>query len=136
MKPHYIILILAGLAVAGWQSWTTAGSAPNKYQAQPVSLYTDEAGDALKLLRQLAESTNRIDQCMSLKASPIAKLEVLKWASQVGKRAQLELRQAEWRDAYFSVGVKLAGQPDSTRAHYFYMAKGPGGKLQIIGTQN
>jgi hypothetical protein len=136
MKPLFIILILTGLAVAGWQSWTTAESAPNKYQARPVPLDSDETCDALKLLRQLAESTNRLDRCMSPKASPMARLEVLKWASQVGKGAQLELRQAEWRDAYFSVGVKLAGQPDSTRAHYFYMAKGPGGKLQLIGAQN
>ena len=85
MKAPYVILIITGLAVAGWQLWPMAKDAPNKYEPQPVALDSDEAGSALALLSRVLESTNHLDQCMDPKTPPMARLEVLKWASQVGK---------------------------------------------------
>ena len=73
MKTAYVILIIIGLAVAGWQLWPTAKDAPNKYEPQPVALDSDEATGALALLSHVVESTNQLDQCMVPKAPPMAK---------------------------------------------------------------
>ena len=136
MKASYVILIITGLAVASWQLWLAAEDAPNNYEPQPVSLDSDEAGSALALLNRVAESTNHLDQCMVPKTPPMARMEVLKWASRVGKDAKLELKEAAWRDNYLSVGVKCAGQKTNPKIHFFFMAKGPEGKLQLVGVQN
>ena len=136
MKSAYVILIITGLAVAGWQLWPTAKDAPNKYEPQPVALDSDEAGSALALLNRVAESTNYLDQCMGPKTPPMARMEVLKWASRVRKDAKLKLEEAAWRDDYLSVGVKCADQKTNPKTHFFYMAKGPEGKLQLIGIRN
>ncbi|SVB55249.1 uncharacterized protein METZ01_LOCUS208103 [marine metagenome] len=113
-----------------------AKDAPNKYEPQPVALDSDEAGNALALLSRVVESTNNLDQYMSPKAPPMARLEVLKWASQVRNGAKLELEEATWRDSYFSVGVKCADHKTNPTTHFFYMAKGPEEKLQLIGVRN
>ena len=73
---------------------------------------------------------------MDPKTPPMARLGVLKWASQVGKGAKLELEEAAWRDNYLSVGVKCTDQKTNLKTHFFYMAKGPEGKLQLIGVRN
>ena len=136
MKTPYVILIITGLAVAGWQLWPMAKDAPNKYEPQPVALDSSEATDALALLNRVAESTNHLDQCMVPKTPPMARMEVLKWASRVGKGAKLDLKEAAWRDNYLSVGVKCADQKTNPKTHFFYMAKRPDGKLQLIGVRN
>ncbi len=136
MKTPYVILIITGLAVAGWQLWPMAKDAPNKYEPQPVVLDSDEAGSALALLSRVIKSTNQLDQCMSPKAPPMAKMEVLKWASRVGKSTKLELKEAAWRDNYLNVGVKCADQKTNPKTHFFFMAKSPEGKLRLIGVQN
>ena len=101
-----------------------------------MALDSDEAGSALALLNRVAESTNHLDQCMGPKTPPMARMEVLKWAGRVGKDAKLELKEAAWRDNYLSVGVKCADQKTNPKTHFFYMAKRPDGKLQLIGVQN
>ena len=136
MKTAYVIIIITGLAVAGWQLWPMAKDAPNKYEPQPVALDSSEATDALALLNRVAESTNHLDQCMVPKPPPMARMEVLKWANRVGKDAKLELKEAAWRDNYLSVGVKCTDQKTNPKTHFFYMAKGPEGKLQLIGVRN
>ncbi len=136
MKTPYVILIITGLAVAGWQLWPMAKDAPNKYEPQSVALDSDEATDALALLNRVAESTNHLDQYMVPKTPPMAKMEVLKWASRVGEGGKLELKEAAWRDNYLSVGVKCADRKTYPKTHFFYMAKSPEGKLQLIGVQN
>ncbi len=136
MKSADVILIITGLAVAGWQLWPTAKDAPNKYEPQPVALDSDEATGALALLSRVAESTNQLDQCMSPKAPPMARMEVLKWASRTGKSAKLKLKEAAWRDNYLSVGVKCTDQKTNPKTHFFFMAKSPEGKLQLIGVRN
>jgi hypothetical protein len=136
MKGTYVILAILGLAVAGWQLWPMAKDMPNRYESQPVALDSDEAGSALALLNRVAESTNHLDQCMGPKTPPMARMEMLKWASRLGKGAKLELKEAAWRDNFLSVGVKCADQKTNPKTHFFYMAKGPEGKLQLIGIRN
>ena len=136
MKRTYIILAILGLTVGAWQLLPIAKDAPNKYEPQPLALDSDEAGCALALLSRMAESTNHLDQCMSLKAPPMARMEVLKWAGRLGENAKLELKEAAWRDNFLSVGVKCADQKTNPKTHFFYMAKGPEGKLRLIGMQN
>ena len=136
MKRTYIILAILGLAVGAWQLFSIARDAPNKYEPQPLALDSDEAGSALALLSRVAESTNHLDQCMSLKAPPMARMEVLKWAGRLGENAKLKLKEAAWRDDYLSVGVQSADSKTITNTHYFFMAKGPKGKLQLVGVQN
>ena len=136
MKSAYVILIITGLAVASWQLWPAAKRATNKYEPQPVALDSSEAGSALALLNLVTKSTNQLDEYMSPKAPPMARMEVLKWAGRVGKGAKLNLIEAAWRDNYLSVGVKCADQKTNPKTHFFYMAKGPREKLQLIGVQN
>ena len=136
MKRTYIILAILGLAVGAWQLFPIAKDAPNKYEPQPGALDSDEAGSALALLIRVAESTNHLNQCMGPKTPPMARMEMLKWASRLGKGAKLELKEAAWRDDYLSVGVQSADSKTITNTHYFFMAKGPKGKLQLVGVQN
>ncbi len=136
MKSAYVILIITGLAVASWQLWPAAKRASNKYEPQPVALDSSEAGSALALLNLVTKSTNQLDEYMSPKAPPMARMEVLKWASRTGKSAKLKLKEAAWRDNYLSVGVKCVDQKTNPKTHFFFMAKGPEGKLRLIGVRN
>jgi len=125
-------IILCMAVGAAWLVW--AGLHPgNAYASRDAGLGSAEAREALTMLRQLGQSTNHLKTCMAEGAPPMAQLEVLRVASQLGRARTVELSSATWQGEYLSVGVACAGGEKSLSSHHFYFQNGTDGKLELVG---
>jgi len=136
VKITQVILVVAGLGATAWGYWTSLEDEPKFRAPVDASLESKESVDALGLLRQLVKSTNTLDACMSPKAPPMARRQVLQWSGRFKKGSSLVLKEAAWKGEYFSIAVTQAGVNEEPQAHYFHMVKDSDGTLRILGLQN
>ena len=87
MNLRNTIFILVAVVFSGLM-WLVTNPG-NEYKERDAGLDSSEAKEALAMMRQLAESTNHLANCMPLKISPMAKHEVYKKA--VRMEAKMEM---------------------------------------------
>jgi len=131
MNLRNTILILVAVVFSGLV-WLVTNPG-NEYKERDAGLDSSEAKEALAMMRQLAESTNHLANCMPLKISPMAKHEVYKKAVRMARANSIELTGATWKGEYLSVGVACRADGGESMAHHFYLKPGKDGKLELVG---
>ena len=125
-------ILLAGAVALGVLAWRSTRDT-NEFEDHSVALDSKEAKVALAVLKQLAQSTNHIEACLSPKANPMVRRQVLQRAIQMRQAKEIKLKKAAWRRSYLSVDVACPAAKDPGATLHFYLVKNDQGELKLIG---
>lgn len=134
MSKPQVILIAVGLVGIGLYGWLRSGSSENT--EREVDPNSKEARAALGLVRQLAESTNYLAECLSPRTAPIARHALHQRAVRLGESTEITLKQASWSGDYFRVEIRAVTKGGDTNSHWFLLTAGEDGQLRLMGVQN
>ena len=134
MSKAQIIFIAVALVGVGIFGFLRQGS--DGHAEREVALDSKEAKAALAMFRQLAQSTNHLAQCLSPKASPIAKRMLHQRAWQLSESTKIILKQAAWSGDFLRVEILGVTQAGGTNSHWFLLTEDEGGELRLMGVQN
>ena len=128
MNSSQLIVII--VAVISFAVFGYIRSEKNEYAEREVELESLETKAALEIFEKLAQSTNYLAVCISPKAGPAVRKQLIRSANQLREAGTASLAEAHWIGGYLKVYVRALGE-----THCFKLEPEAEGGLKLLGVQ-
>ena len=125
-----IIAAIIGIGMFGYLR-----SEKDEYAERKVSIDSTEAKAALAMIEKLAQSTNSLAQCISLKANPVVQQELIRTSIRLQEADSISLTQAEWTGDYLKIQIQALVDGNKTSVYRFMLEAEAEDRLKILGVQ-